>query len=707
MHDAFVGTDGDGNFILEGKPWPIHAAVYFGRRPGTCGADWLGEHFEHNLRFLDRDLELMRDLGINTVGLFVSGGKIFDGTMLNQKVYGRILRILDAISNAGLRVILFGGRSIGRDAWCDAHKIDPAAHGLWHAAVNEEARKAMIAGAALFREPLAGRPEIIGHITHVGRFFRFDFTVPRLRAPWAMWLERRFGGDFARCRQAFRLERDERTWSKVRMPVEMEPYFNEHNPRSFEFAVMQQTLVTEANHIVYAALKRVTPQQLLFSVMEGCSFSTGHLTTLIPEQMAGDAAWIECYNWEGLRAHHIQSGEEQKWMAEPVAAKPAVEIIGNAGYVELVSRWMQGSRRPFLLCHGVDIGEQRRGVRDESDQAVMIDRFAGLIQATGAHGMAYWCWTDDEQSKTYTRTLGFEWNREIPREERPYSQSGETMGILRFKGTMRPVGEKIRSRAEALRGKAAARASDEVLVLLPSPDFQGLGRYRANLSAFGVLTVLARLGVLAEARWTSAGERVIGSGDVADCRLIVLATPEYQRDHAGVPPLLDAYVRQGGALFLPLGLPDKLQDEYLRWQDSPHLQALSGVTEIEEIEEVSELGGISSTDMAFTGSIPSRWRLPAGRRMKRVEPVARAEILARADNTPLLYRHVLGDGRVYVFTWSLDVLIYEGEQLDYPGDDWDWLFKGILQELSVQRDQDNEMTRIVRSMTRSDAAAGL
>ncbi len=68
---SFVATDTQGNFTLDGKPWFFHSGVYFGRRPGTCGADWMGKNFQHNLAFLDGDIETMNRLGINTLGLFV------------------------------------------------------------------------------------------------------------------------------------------------------------------------------------------------------------------------------------------------------------------------------------------------------------------------------------------------------------------------------------------------------------------------------------------------------------------------------------------------------------------------------------------------------------------------------------------------------------------------------------------------------------
>jgi len=68
---SFVTTDDRGNFVLDGKPWFLHGATYFGRRPGTCGADWMGGNFAHNAAFFDRDFGTMCDLGLNTASIFV------------------------------------------------------------------------------------------------------------------------------------------------------------------------------------------------------------------------------------------------------------------------------------------------------------------------------------------------------------------------------------------------------------------------------------------------------------------------------------------------------------------------------------------------------------------------------------------------------------------------------------------------------------
>jgi hypothetical protein len=133
----FVGTDAQGGFVLDGKPWFLHGATYFGRRPGTCGADWMGEHFEHNASFLDRDFAKMNDLGINALCLFVPARCFFDGLEPNEERFARLESLLDKIGAAGLRAVVLAHSGFSREAWCRARGVDPG-KGFWHAAVNPD-----------------------------------------------------------------------------------------------------------------------------------------------------------------------------------------------------------------------------------------------------------------------------------------------------------------------------------------------------------------------------------------------------------------------------------------------------------------------------------------------------------------------------------------------------------------------------------------
>jgi len=701
--ESFVATDDGGNFTLDGKPWFYHGATYFGRRPGTCGADWMTEHFEHNLQFMDRDFASMRELGLTAMGLFVPGRSFWDGLEPKQRMFDRLHTVLDKAGDAGIRTVLFGARGMSREAWCKAHGVDPEAES-WHPAVNPEGLNYTVDAASGFISHFADRPEVIGYLVGVGRLFRYKFTVPPVGAAWAEWLEERFDGDFGRAAELLAVDADERDWADIRMPVAMEPYFNEDNPRSFEFALMQQVLCRRATARLIERLREVAPNQLLMEAMEGCCFSTGHLTTMVPEMVTADALWIECYHWEGLRSQHLLDEGELRWMREPAADKPSVDIINAAGYVQMLTRWMERSGKPMIICHGVDIGEERRGVRSEEDQLLMLDRYNTFFQSSGGHAINYWCWSDDELSKTFTRHSGVEYGPDTPAEEKPYQQAGETMGVVRYDGSERPVAARIRACSRSSRGKPRVEKTHEALVLFPCPIFQSLHRYRSNLTGFAIMTSLARIGIFADVAFTSAGENIVTVETLRPYRLVIIGAPEYTRDHPEVPSVLLDYTRQGGTVMFASGEPGVLEDPYLKSRDVPELRELTGCAELLGRQACPKLEGIRSENSSFPVESTPSWELDMDEEafLTRVEPIQDAEVLATAGDVPLLYRHGVGEGTAYVFTWNLDVLLYKGDQIDYKGGHWDWLWQGLADEVRLSQDARDPMTATIREMTFTD-----
>jgi len=704
--NGFVTTDDCGNFVLDGRPWFLHGATYFGRRPGTCGADWMGENFAHNARFFDADFGTMRELGLNTVSIFVPAGKFFTGLDPVERRFDQLHAVLDRLAQYGLRAILYARGALGREAWCRENGVDPEA-GFWHPAVNPAAQQYSIDSHRAFRERFAGRREVLGWATSVGRFFGYRFSVPPVREAWARWLRERFEGDFARARELLELTPEEGTWEEVLMPTEMEPYFNEDNPRSFEFALMQQVLCARSNERIVEAVRPAAPDHLIIQDVEGCCFSSGHLTALVPELVAADALWHECYNWEGLRSFHFGDGPP-RWMKEPVAGKPAVNIVCAAGYVQMLARWCRRSKKPVIICHGVDIGEQRRGTYTEEDQRLLISRYNAFAVASGAHGINYWCWNDDELSKSYTRRFGVEFGVDTPEASKDYQQAGETMGLVRYDGSQRPVCEDVRELSRRMEGRPAEEPRREVLVLFPCPIFQSVHRYRANLTGFGILTSLARQGITADVAMTSAGEELVLLEQLSPFRLVVIGASEYARDHTEVPGLLAAYVEGGGAVLLPLAETARLQDPYLKWRDSPALGRLAGPVRFEGREEAARLDAIASAHEAFDVAATPSWELNTDEAASftRVEPGPGTEVLVRAGADPLLYRHRLGDGAVYVFTWNLDVFMFRGTEVDYPGGAWDWVWRGLAKELGIPREPDGLMARTVAEMVRTGRPSG-
>jgi hypothetical protein len=674
---SFISTDSQGNFTLDGKTWFLHAAVYFGRRPGTCGADWMGKNFQHNLAFLDNDIDTMNRLGINTMRLVIPAFKFFNGVQPVAEYFDQLEFFFEKVKKGGLRLLISEIGSISQEAWCKEYGIQPSPGELWNPAIQPEAEKALIESKRILRTRFASRQEIIGWRTDVSRFFEFKFSVPPLQKTWTAWLQRRFDWDFAKVRELFDLQADEYNWDRVRMPTEMEHYFDQNNPRSYELSLMQQVLVTKAANRIIRAVRPFTPNHLIFSGMEGCCFSTGHLTSYIPDDVEADAYSIECYHWEGLRSYYYWQDDPARPMAEPIANKPSVEILNSAGYIQMLTQLMKRNHMPLVICHGVDIGDKRRGVRDEADQNLIIDRENTFFLESGGTGVAYWCWSDDELSKTYT-------------------QAGETMGIVRYDGSPRPIGEKLRRLTEQQAGKSVRETPNQVLVLLPAPVFEGLYRYRANLSAFGMFTSLGRQGILASSMFTAAGEKKISLEDIRSYPLVILGASSYQRDFPEIPEILQQYVENGGTLFFSLAECDTLVDPYLKVRLSPALKVLSGCTSSKRVEQKT-LDGIEGQHPAFTENLAKSWELdmdePAYFSQVQLQPGA--EILATANGQPLLYRHKLGKGMIYIFTWNMDVFIYEGQTLDHYSDRWDWLWKGIATETRIEQELDNPIRKAI------------
>ncbi|NNM88253.1 MAG: hypothetical protein HKL95_07010 [Phycisphaerae bacterium] len=705
----FVKTNAQGQFTLNGKPWFFHGSTYFGRRPGTCCGSWLGEHFAHNFRMLRDDVARMKDAGLNAVGLFLPGADFYQPADLqpNKTLFEQLDRVLDVIARGGLRSVVFPCTRISRETWCRVARVQPGAE-LWNAATSGEAERCLHWTYRFFLRRYADRPEVIGTMGRVGRFDFPGWNPPRAQASpvhshWHRWLKRRFGGNFSLARKLLDLTRREKAWNQIALPPETPAHFSRESPRAFEYALMQQVLISQANRRLFRLMKTLAPRQLSINDMEGVEFAVGLINVLVPELVTADVLWLECYNWEGMRGTHDTSPRDQQWLVEPVANKPTIDLIGNAGYVQMLVRWMQQSAKALILCHGTDIGN-RRGVPDETTQALMIDRFNAYIKSCDAYGINYWCWTDDELSRSAVLPSA-DLARSVEDRKR-YQQAGETMGLLRFDGSERPALGVARATGRSLPCRAAISASRQVLVLFPTPLFQSLYRYRSNCTGFGIFTALARQGIFATAAFTSTGENFISPQRLARHRLIILATPSYTRDHPEVPPRLLRYVKAGGTLFLPLALPDKIEDPYVKVRPSPTLAALAGCAVVHRRQECRAITAIESHHRHFATGGLTRWNLPEPAWLTHVTPTPTAEILVSANGSPLLYRHRLGHGMVYVFTWSLDVYLFNGAQYDYSGGHWDWLWQGLAAALPLRQDVFNPMTRAIREMSWQGSVGG-
>ena len=123
MINQYIKTNEDGHFLLSGEPWFMHATTYFGRKPGTCGADWLGENFEYNKQFIEQDICSMQKLKINTIALFIP--KLFKGMSPDQDKFDQVSYLLDQFGRAGIRVLMLDLRYFDKEDWCRYYGVDP------------------------------------------------------------------------------------------------------------------------------------------------------------------------------------------------------------------------------------------------------------------------------------------------------------------------------------------------------------------------------------------------------------------------------------------------------------------------------------------------------------------------------------------------------------------------------------------------------
>jgi len=681
------------DFELDGKPYFLHLATCFGRRPGTCGADWLGDNFDYNMKFLPDDIKRWRDLGMSGAFVFIPGGLCFDENL--KPIQGRIdqvRRYFDAMADGGMKALVLDHKYILQDAWCKLKGVTPGDM-PWTPALNEEAERAKTEASAMFRAYFADRPEIVGWMTRSNRFLDGRYPEGKMAKAWVKWLKYRFNGDFSRARSEMGLGADESGWERVRIPTYTAEGMVESDPRSFELSLMQQQLVTDSTNRIIRSLRPVTPNHLMFTDVEGCDFSTGTLTWYIPEQLEADALLHEYYHWEGTRSFQMTGGK----MPEPVPNKPSVEIIGAIGYVQMLTRRLRCAGMPVVMTHGVDIGGKKRGVYAEEDQKLIIDHYNRAFAASGGNGVSYWCWTDDELSKTYTREiLGMEFDADESAAGKVYKQSGETMGIIRYDGSYRPICEKVRELSKARAGKYADDPANEVCVLMPSPVFYSNYRYRANQTTFGIFNSLARAGLNADSRFSSSGEKLLDPKLLDKYKLIVLGASTYRRDHPETAIALLNYVNAGGNLFFAPERADSILDIHLNPAASEALAALTGAREASRgicprLKRINVTG-----DYTYSGE----WGLTHDEEASFFEAKlpGNAKVLATADDKPLLYRHGVGAGSVFVFAWNLDAFMFKGDVIDHYDTGMDWVWELAAKELGLRQNLDNEIAIVLRGI---------
>ena len=167
------------------------------------------------------------------------------------------------------------------------------------------------------------------------------------------------------------------------------------------------------------------------------------------------------------------------------------------------------------------------------------------------------------------------------------------------------------------------------------------------------------------------------------------------------------YVRDGGNIFFALEKPDRILNPYLHETDNPELRELAGCLKCERIAK-NEICSIRST--ANFPNIAESWSIFHD------EPVyfadvtlpESAEVIATADGKPLLYKHNIGRGHVYVFTWNLDLFMFKDHIMDHYDNGFDWIWRVIADDLNLYRDNENELKVVleeIMSMPKRDWAS--
>ncbi len=287
-----------------------------------------------------------------------------------------------------------------------------------------------------------------------------------------------------------------------------------------------------------------------------------------------------------------------------------------------------------------------------------------------------------------------EFDADESRADKAYQQAGETMGILRYDASDRPICDDIRKlSARVMNG--AEDPDAQVCVLMPSPVFYSNYRYRANQSVFGIFNSLARVGISTDSRFTSSGESLIDAKLLDRYRLIVLGASTYRRDHPEIADMLLEYVKNGGNVFFAMEKPDRILDPYLRETESTAMRDLTGCDAWVQIPK-DELTNIS----ADTG-VSESWRILHDEpvHFSKVSLPESSVVMATADGMPLLYKNRVGKGCVYVFTWNLDLFMFKGDVMDHYDEGFDWIWRAISGDISLCRDNANELKTVLQEIT--------
>lgn len=695
--------------------------VYFARKPGTCGGAYFDDAWWPEAKvWMEKDFPRMAQLGCNFVVPFVKTTAFYQQGKPVEKYFQRFDELVTLAEAHGLYVFPLPNCPPNnfQEVMGHPYRGDTEIPVL-RDSLDEQVRDYYIKMMSIWGERYGDNGAVLGLLAGAGGgrlwtgYAGYTPGQPEgkemlpIKPHWQQWLRERYQDDFAAfLRSHPRLPEQPRGWSDVALPVEVEGQFTEDDSRTFDFLAFQAHLSARVQNIICREVKKVAPNILLSGGAEGCEFERGPMECLIPGINEVDILWVEAFNFTMVHGGHTHPDFERKHFHEPIGVKKHIDMLSVCTEAWERARYLKAAslNTALILDHGTVLDSLVRWTPTARDQRILFERLHRTYLDAGADGLGFWCWSDDETSSR-------------PESEFFYRE-GETMGMIDYHANWRPVSR--RAALYARTGKRGARVSDDVLLLLPTPHMMGLDRIDGLTTVACVTSALARLGVAPEVKATYfRGNEGIPLEQLTPYKLIVLGADEYRKDFAAVPSVLRQYVEQGGHLVLALGRPDALLSPTLEDQPNADLAALTGNPRLLATNHQHNNQWWKSVRWRLCAGFLEHWDDRMGRWMpgkaekrlnyKFIELPPSAILLAEAavphpsaneqafgiesfagvgENQywPLYYKHQVGNGWVYVLTYSLNVFRGWVDEIDVQREDWDWVLQAAIEDADVETD---------------------
>jgi hypothetical protein len=723
--NAFVTINDQGQFELDGSRWYCNSVIYFGHHPGAMQNWFTDASWPINAPVLDRDFGRMAELGLNHAALFLTNAMFFEAGKPVQLGYDRMDRVVETAKRHGIRVTLFSGPFIDNaDEYFRITGRQWEHDDRWLPSFNPALFDAYVQQMTPLAERYRNEPAVFGYGDRIDRFHKgFDnVTIPHnLKEEWAEHLVRKFG-TFPAFLEAMggpeALENRPQDWSEVLLPQESKFNASLKNPLGYEYILWQKQVIGATQARWDAEMLKLAPHQIMWTPFEGNTNTWAMLDGFSPKTKLLRAIWMEYYYFEVVRAAPVQPFEEWAHTPEVVHRRIAHElpVVYNAAY--MMTRYLKQSvQQPVVICHGAMMDQRAYGIENETQHVAIFDRVNAACLAADGDGWHYWSYTDDNQSMSSHLT-------EQKAHPEHYYHIGESTGLYDWDDQPRPVTALVCQYSAELARRAAADTPpkrSDVLLLSSAPRMYNLFRRLAYPTAAAVSGALARCGVECDYRWTAQDEIEIAPETLDAYRLLVLADNMYERDFRSMPDKLLRFVRDGGTLYFALDDWQAFKDEHGVGFASPALRELSGVdpdgwkdwpgardacrnwpypTEA-SLEPNLDFQAFPRLPWgicpAFRHRAPAAfrnqllgWRSMDGDTFTSVPGLVEgAEVIAvgkfPAGSRPLLWRHRLGQGWVYVNAWTNNLFRDTESRNDYGGWDYDWMLALAL-ESSGARD---------------------